>query len=182
LEDDDNALKHYKLALKIDSEYPDALFGMAIVLERKGMDFESSGYIKKAISFDEANPDFWHFYGDLLLKTGFVPDAEFAYAKTVTLSPENVDAWIDLAHLRFEHESQIAGFETVAEGIKTNPGAVELYFKMAAILLAMGKQNDAFEVLRTAMEIDAGRFQLLFDFYPDAAKIPAVIDFVEAYK
>jgi hypothetical protein len=53
---------------------------------------------------------------------------------------------------------------------------------MAAILLAMGKQNDAMEVLRTAMEIDATRFQLLFDFYPEAAKISAVIDLIEAYK
>jgi tetratricopeptide (TPR) repeat protein len=66
----------------------------------------------------------------------------------------DIEAWLDFSTVLYEQGKLVEASETMAEAIKNNPDAAELYYRMVAYLFALGQSNDALAYLETALVTD----------------------------
>ena len=69
----------------------------------------------------------------------------------------------------------------MAEAIKTNPDAAELYYRMVAYLFADGQYNEALNFLQTALATDPAKHSILFEYLPQLQSNKVIIDIINRY-
>tara|TARA_B100000315_G_scaffold231761_1_gene243354 strand:+ start:9264 stop:11063 length:1800 start_codon:yes stop_codon:yes gene_type:complete len=93
------AIKHYKEALRLNSRYPIAYNNLGLVLKQKG-DFEEAAiYFREAI---RNNPKFWESLNNLgyvLYSLGRLEEAASYFQQTLAINPFSVEAHNNLANI-----------------------------------------------------------------------------------
>jgi Tfp pilus assembly protein PilF len=86
------AIKYYKLALKVDNEYSFALCNLAILLNVKGDIIQAEKMYKRAIKF-EPHASQWHWNYAIFLeeKKGNSIEAQYHFLRALELDPDDLD-------------------------------------------------------------------------------------------
>ena len=108
-------------------------------------------------------------------------EAEQAYEKVVELNPIDVDAWLDYSSILYEQTRLQDAIEVIAQAIKNNPEAAELYYRMVAYLFAKGEYNEALNNLEMALSADPEKHYILFDYLPQLQKNKVIVDIINRY-
>ena len=69
----------------------------------------------------------------------------------------------------------------MAEAIKNNPDAAELYYRMVAYLFAKGDYNEALNYLELALAADPEKHHILFDYLPQLQENKVILDIINRY-
>ena len=118
---------------------------------------------------------------DAEYKLGHIAEAEQAYEKVVELNPIDVDAWLDYSSILYEQQRLVDAIEVIAQAIKNNPEAAELYYRMVAYLFAKGEYNEALNQLELALSSDPEKHYILFDYLPQLQKNKVIVDIINKY-
>src|SRR5690606_42010364 len=97
------------------------------------------------------------------------------------LNPLDVEAWLDFSSIFYEQSKLTQAIETMAEAIKTNPEAAELYYRMVAYLFADGQYNEALNCLQLALSTDPEKHAILFEYLPQLQHNQVIIDIINRY-
>jgi tetratricopeptide (TPR) repeat protein len=108
-------------------------------------------------------------------------EAEEAYEKVVELNPMDIDAWLDYSSILYEDKRLEGAIEIMSEGIKNNPEAAELYYRMVAYLFAKGEYNEALNQLELALASDPEKHYILFDYLPQLQENKVILDIINRY-
>lgn len=180
-QDLERAFKLYRKAAKTDPDFQEAYYGMATVCEKQGKYEQSLSYLRKSVKVDERFADGWFMLGEMLERFGEYEEAGKAFDKAVELAPVEKAFLIARANLMFHHLDRESGVEHMLEAIKTTPEDAELHYRIAAMLLMVGKSGDAMHFLQNGLEMDYSRHMVLFEENPEAVHHPRVLDLINIY-
>ena len=96
-------------------------------------------------------------------------------------NPLDIEAWLDFSTVLYEQGRLLEASETIADGIKNNPDAAELYYRMVAYLFALGQNNDAIVYLETALVTDPDKHYILFEYLPQLQDNRAIVEVINKY-
>ena len=182
IDDDEKALLHYNKAINLDHELGDALLGKAIVKDKMGMTSESVTILKKAIELEEKNPEYWYVLGEAYEKLDQYSEAKECYELVVWLEPDNIDAWLDLSNLITELESTKNATEIIKKALELNADSEELMYRLVAYLLELGNTEGAENELEKALNTNYEAHKKLFNYYPEAKNINAILKLIESFR
>jgi len=182
LEDNINAEKNYLKAIKLDAFCADAFAGLAVVSEYQGKDQVALESIKKALDLEINNSEYWYIYGDILAKIENIEEAIVAYYKVLELDKDNEEVWLDLAEAVKKNESIEKAILFLYEGMEKQSTNYSIYIRLSALLLEIGKADDAVEYLNIALSQNKELAQELTEYYPNAILFPAIVETLENYK
>ncbi|HEY9077940.1 MAG TPA: tetratricopeptide repeat protein [Anaerolineaceae bacterium] len=126
-----NFLNH---AYSLVPDDPGLLSGLGTCLIQLNKPAEAVPYFEKLVSLMGESPDAYNNLGVACMLAGDIPGAETAYRKATDLSPNNLQAWKNLAILLLQQDDKIAeGVQILAAIIKSNPTDVETLNMMAQV-------------------------------------------------
>lgn len=67
----------------------------------------------------------------------------------------------------------------MADAIRTNPEASELYYRIVAYLFANGQYNDALNFLELGLATNPEKFYILFDYLPQLQGNQVIVDIIK---
>ncbi len=182
LGDYSKALLFYEKSLEIDDSQSDAWIGLGVVRDLKNQPNEAKKFIEKAIKIDPDNSEYWYIFAELLSKLKNNKEAEVAFKKVVELDPGNVDAWIDYSNFLFDHSSKSKAIKEVERAIKKNNNEPDLQLRLVAMHISDGNISEAKTGLVQLQDAEKSSCEKLFEIYPDAKKIPEIINVINHYK
>lgn len=138
--------------------------------------------IKKAISIDSLNPDFYHLLSDSYLDYYNSKEAVNAMMQVLAIYPERVPSLLKLAELKFILQDYDSSILTINEVVRIDPQNAEGYFMLGMNFRALGEKERALNSFQTAVEMDSGltdAWMILGEMYEEK-KDPKAIKFYES--
>ena len=171
------AKESFEQALKITSDFPDALIGLARhSITEKNID-AATGFSEQAVTKNPQNTEALLFKGDLLRAQGKIEPALAAYDQVLKLQPDNNSAHINKAFLEIGTGKFDVAKVDIDAARKTSPNNLTVIYAQALLDFRQGKHAAALEslqqVLRAAPEhmpsiLLAGAVQLALGSLPQA--------------
>lgn len=112
--------------------------------------------IKKAISIDSLNPDYYHLLSDSYLDYYNSKEAVNTMMQVLAIYPERVPSLLKLAELKFILEDYDSSILTINEVVRIDPQNAEGYFMLGMNFKAIGEKERAINSFQTAIEMDSG--------------------------
>jgi tetratricopeptide (TPR) repeat protein len=97
---DDESLKHYKLALEVDKSNEYIHNAMASIYRKNGEYTSAKIHIKASLDIDDENPITYYNYGNLLVDMKSNEEAIVMYERAIELNPEFSEAKDELSKLQ----------------------------------------------------------------------------------
>ena len=70
----------------------------------------------------------------------------------------------------------------ITEGLEHNPDASELYYRIVAYLIAIGKYNEALGFLEKGLMLNPGKYPILFEYLPQLQGNKVILDIINRYR
>ncbi|RZL07674.1 MAG: tetratricopeptide repeat protein, partial [Pedobacter sp.] len=96
-------------------------------------------------------------------------------------NPLDIEAWLDFSTVLYEQDKLKEASETIAEAIKNNPDAAELYYRMVAYLFALGQTAEAITYLETALKADPDKHYILFEYLPQLQDNGLILEVINRF-
>src|SRR5690606_40225306 len=90
-------------------------------------------------------------------------------------------SWLDYSSILYEQNKLERAIETIAEAIKNNPDGAELYYRMVAYLIAVGKYNEALNYLELGLGADPRKHAVLFEYLPQLRENKAIAEVIRKH-
>jgi tetratricopeptide (TPR) repeat protein len=182
LEQIDSAIGHYKLSLRLDPNFAEALYGMAYCLDKRNKWFEAHRFVRKAVKIDELNGDYWFLLADVEAKIGNISHALESYEKASVLDPDNPDIWVNWSLVFYEQEDYEKAYNIASMGLGENPKSPELHYHACVYLINQGKYKEALDFLQNALILDFEMHPILFEFFTNLEVQKGLYKIIEQYK
>ena len=178
----DKAIVMYNKATKIDNEFAESWISLARLYSDKNKHVEAIYAVKKALEKEEDNSEYWCLYAHIQGKAGLIEEAKLAYDKAIEIDLFNVDTWLSYSDLLFQNDYFDESIDVLNNGIKNNPSAAKLYYRLGAYFISVGYETDAEDVLYHALTMDFEKHDQLFEFMPQAKSNLFILDLINSFK
>lgn len=161
----DAAIAHYRAAIQLRPDYPEALNNMGYELTQSGQIPEAIEYLEGAV---QAKPDFGlarNNLGIALYKSGNVPKATEQFQLALEFNPRDANAhsnYGNILSLTGNLDDAIAHYK---EAVRIRPGFADVHYRLAEVLRQRGQQSEAIEHYQAALQHKPE----LIDIYVDLA-------------
>jgi len=182
LKDFGKALEYYRASLKLDKEWDESWYGVAVCLAIEEKWIEALNCIRKAIKINEYSADYWLILAELEYKIGNVFSSEEAFEKAAELEPDYEEVWLKWSLVLFDQGQFKRAYEIIQEGLNDILENASLYYRCTAYLLHAGDYKEALVHLEIALMLDYAAHEQLFDFFPDLEKQKALFKLIEQYR
>lgn len=138
--------------------------------------------IKKALSIDSLNPDYYHLLSDSYLDYYNSKEAVNTMMQVLAIYPERVPSLLKLAELKFILEDYDSSILTINEVVRIDPQNAEGYFMLGMNFRALGEKERAINSFQTSVEMDSGltdAWMILGEMHEEK-KDPKAIKFYES--
>ncbi len=156
----EQAVHHYRLALKNKPDYVEAHRGLGILLQRQGRIEEAITCYKKALAlqpmYAQAHYSLAHAYHD----QGRLPEAIRSYTRAIECKPDYGDAYVNLGRTLAE-DGQFDEAARICEmAIRLKPEDVDPYINLGAMYKDMGRYHEAIGFLNHAISLNPASAEL----------------------
>jgi len=182
LKDFGKALEYYRESLKIDKEWDEGWYGVAVCLAVEEKWIEALNCIRKAIKLSEHVADYWLVLGELEYKIGNVFSSIEAFEKAADLEPDYEEVWLKWSLVLFDQGQFDKAYEVIQEGLDDIPDNASMYYRATAYLLHAGEYKEALIHLEIALTLSYEAHEQLYDFFPDLEKQKALFKLIEQYR
>jgi tetratricopeptide (TPR) repeat protein len=118
---------------------------------------EAVRLLKDAVTYNPNNEIAQANYGQALLNTGNMKEAENAFTKAVSISPEKVDALYGLAIAQLQQNNVQGGIYNLSRVIEINPNFPEPYRVLASMYAQQGDRATAERYMSAYQQLTQGR-------------------------
>ena len=164
------ALPAYENAVKLDANYADARYNMALALLSQKRAKEALPHFQKLAKANPRDPLFFDGLGQAYEQTAQWKESFDAYRKAMTLSPNDSSYPFNLAMaiLHSDPNGAIKGRHDAAatalrKTIALNPKAAPAFLQLGLILIEKSRWTDAQDILRRYVELVPDDFTGQFD-------------------
>lgn len=174
----DTALEYYEKSLSFDQQCGEAWHGKGVVLCDR-LEFEQGILcMLKASAIDPDNADFSY-----ALATAYANTSEFRKALNtlkhlIDVNENDLEAWMRYADVFFKMGEPSMAVEALTDACRKNTDDAPLLYRLAAMQLICGDEHSGEESLNKALVLDKSLLKDMFQFYPEAAYIPELIQWV----
>lgn len=171
---------YFRKALEIDNDFSDAWIGLAIAKDNQNQEKEAIGLIEQAINLKPDFSEYWHIYAESLEKNQRIEEAEIAYLKALELNPAH-------AQLKLDYADYLANYASLSQAtdylfsIEEQYANYKIYYRLAALSLKNGRENDALNMLERALIDNKEELNRFTDYYPEALNYALVVALIEQY-
>ena len=88
----------------------------------------------------------------------------------VELSPENREAWHDLAETLYETDQAEDALEAYRKALSLNPNVAGTYLQQAKALMALGRSDESLRSIEMALRLDPKKKDELLLSFPDLSQ------------
>lgn len=140
-------------AINKDPENASLFFKRAKIYYDKGSYDNTILDLRKAMSIDSLNPDYYHLLSDAYLDYYNSKEALQTMAKVLALYPERVPSLLKMAELKYILEDYDGSIMTVNEIVRIDPQNAEGYFMLGMNFRALNDKERAINAYQTAVEM-----------------------------
>jgi tetratricopeptide (TPR) repeat protein len=152
------AFKQYKRAIKSQQDSPEPLLGLADLLRRSGRFRDSVAELEKAIRLDPGNP-FYHIKLAEALREMGEPNKALAAAQyAVVVKPDESFYHYWIGDLLLQMKRWEEALQSFRAAIELSPGDDHLYLRAAVAFWRTGRNAEAIKAIRLASDLDPGKF------------------------
>ena len=103
-----------------------------------------------------AVPEAWHARGIVTRLLQRPEEAERCFLEAVRNAPFSVDSWLELTRIRGEQGKLAEAEVSARKGVECGKKNARAWANLAAVLIAMGRKDEAREAAGRSLEIDEG--------------------------
>ena len=149
----DEAVAHFRTALKIRPEFPEANCNYGRALFQMGQVDEGMAYLEKSLQLQPFSSVAHEYYADALQQKGRTNEAMEHFQEAVKFKPANATAHDHLAHLFLDlhrTDDAIQEFQTV---LQLQPDDAKVFSNLGNVYLSVGRVPEAIVAFEKALEI-----------------------------
>jgi len=181
LEDYTKSEYYYQKAISINPNNDVAWFGTGLIMWMEQKWQESIVFMEKALKIDDMNPEYWLALARVYNDYGLTPKAEAALIRAAGLEPGNSEVWLTWVDFCVDSGEIDKAIAIMRSAMETN-GDVLLKYRTVGLLLEKKKDNEACELLVSAMKQEFVQLQYLYDIYPPALKNKEINKLVDYFR
>ncbi|MBT4483474.1 MAG: tetratricopeptide repeat protein [Candidatus Latescibacteria bacterium] len=151
-EKDDDAINHYRNALRLNPQYTDAYNNLGNALVRQGKIDESITEYRRALSLDPYYPELYSNLGAALYRQGKTEEAIQVYQKALSSNIRNVELHFNLGLALSKQGKLERAVEHLKNALDIEPG-YETHYLMGLVLKKQGKTDEAIEHILESVRI-----------------------------
>ena len=152
-ENSEEEAAHYREALRLRPDYPEAHNNLAILLRGRGEHAEAAEHYREALRLRPEYPEAHYNYAILLESRGNMADAEEHYREALRLRPDYVDAHHGYANLLKARSLLAEAEEHYREALRLRPDYPEGHNNYAILLEDRSEQARAQEHYKEALRL-----------------------------
>lgn len=149
----DDAINAFQRAIALKSNYQQAHFNLAMLLEERGDLHRSEHCYRQASELDLNDPQCLFNLGHVLKCLERWEDAEDAYLRLSSLTPDNLDVLINLGYVQVRQERLEQAVETFHRILLQAPDYAEVHNNLSYVFERMGHLEDAIDSARKAIRL-----------------------------
>lgn len=176
------ARENYRKAARMNPDFAEVFYriGETYFLEKKWLNAISA--FQRAMKLDAKNIFYLTAYADANYQYSNIEEAISCYEEAVELNPNIKTNWITLANLYFENEDAEQAIAVMDEAKIKCSKAMEFGYYKTAFLYAVGKRNEAINVLQKALFKGYKKHKLLFKIIPNIQEDNMVMQMIKEFK
>jgi len=152
----EEAIAHYREAIRIKPTYAEAYYNWGVALGRQGKLKEAFARYERAIELKPFYPDALNNFGNAMSAEGRVSDAIQLYERALRLKPNFPEAYYNLGIALTKMGKSKQAIERYEQALRLNPNYVDAHYNLANRLAAQGKLDDAVRHLEQVVRIRPG--------------------------
>ena len=98
------------------------------------------------------------------------------------LNPEDVDIFLDWSFIYYEQGEYEKALDVMINALNELPDNADLFYRMTAYLLAVGKYKAAYNHLENALMLDFDKHTDLLEFVPKLETQKALFKIIDQYR
>jgi len=149
----EEAISHYKMAIKINPDYAKPQNNLENALVAEGKNEEAISYYKTAIGLNPDFPDAYNNLGAALFNAEMTEEAISHYKKAIKLNPDYADAHNNLGAVLFAERKNEEAISHYKMAIKLNPDFALAHYNLGNALVAEGKNEEAISHFKMAIKL-----------------------------
>ena len=151
---DEEAVKSYRSAMKINPDFAGTYYNMGSILKEKGDDDEALSCFEKALELDPACADIYNSIGVIYQSKGRLDDAIAYYQKALDADPKFAMAYYNLGNVLFSMESYDEAINCYKKALQLHPNYAKAFCSLGLALQEKGKFDDAMAYYQKALQLD----------------------------
>jgi GT2 family glycosyltransferase/Tfp pilus assembly protein PilF len=154
--DTGSAISDVDGAIALKPDYIEAHYQRGVLLAMEGRADEARREFEAVVELDPEDSRAHNNLGCILFDAGMAEDAERAFASAVDADPSNWEAKKNLADLYLSRGMVQDGMNLYHELLRDHKGRPEIYTSVAQVFAAMGDNETAAALLKSAMRLAPG--------------------------
>jgi tetratricopeptide (TPR) repeat protein len=148
------AERHYRTALAIDPQHPEALHLLGVLAHHAGHLPAAIDLLLQAITLRPQAGHFYNSLGNAFRDQGDLTGAQSAYREALCLEPRSVEAQSNLGNVLRDLGQLEEAIAAYRQAIEWQPGDADLHSNLGNVLRESGRLTEALESCHTAVTLD----------------------------
>ena len=161
----DDAIRHYKEAIKNNPDKSEAYSHWALTLEHMGKFQQALEKHRKAIDVDPDDHNAYTEFANALLRARVFDCTSEYYERAITLDPNYSRVYVGKGRLMLLMKEYEEAIENYKKATLINPKSVSAYAGWGAVLVAQEKFESAIAKFKKAIEIDPTNLRPYFGLF-----------------
>ncbi len=182
LEQYENSLKNYEIALRLNPESSEAYHSIGQVhIELENYNLAKQN-IQKAISIDASRADFFVSLGTVNQLLGDYFSAEYSFIEATKINPSLETAWNLLIDFYFFSEKPELSLKTALEAIKVLGNQNQLFSKISASYFDMKDTKNGLLYLKKALIQNRANAEFFLEYYPEGKQELSIMNLINLFE
>jgi len=152
----DEAMGHFKQALRLKPDYPEALNNLGVALERSGRFPEAIAHYQQALRFKPFYADPYYNLGIVLERSGRVQEAIDCYEQALRLKPNYPEAHNNLGNALVALGRMPEAIGNWEQALRLDPDYAEAHNNLGSAYLGLGRVPEAIKQYEDALRLSPG--------------------------
>jgi Flp pilus assembly protein TadD len=151
---DEEAIYHFKEALKIEPYYEGAYRNLGRLLAKKGKLDEAISYYREAVKINPRDSKSHQKLGILYVQKGEREEAFYHFQEALSINPNDAKSHNDLGIILGQEGKLEAAVTHFQEAIRIEPGYAEAYVNLGVALNRLGRPKEAISSYDKALKLN----------------------------
>ncbi len=178
----DLARRYYRQALELNPEMDEAWFGQGVLMQEQERWLEAIHFFRKATELYAESGEYWAALGAAENQIGNVVSALEAYEKATEVAPEEAQGWVNWSAILYEQGHYAEAASLVQHAVDLHPHEAHFHYMQCAYLMSDGRLREAYQSLETALALNYDQHTLLFDYFPELRRQPALLRLIDQHR
>ena len=150
----EEAIAHYREALRINPAFSEAHNNLGVALRQKGQSDEAIAHYREALRINPAYSEAHNNLGNALLQRGQTEEAIAQYREALRINPANSEAHNNLGNALLQRGQAEEAVAQYREALRINPADSEAHYNLGNALIQTGQVEESMAQYREVLRIN----------------------------